>query len=232
MCIRDSPPTAHCYTGPDDPENFVHVWTIADFRNKMEKYKLGEVITSDEFLIGDTKWYLELYPAGYEDDEYDDEGSPWVGVYLHQESQKTVEATFWFFTGKTKTGDGGFNVWEEFSKIKWAEGFVDGEDEATCCGTAFFVSHETIGNLDMLSPNGSFELITKIKVKGAIARTGDEIITEELTKRERMKVGGDIEKIMASGEATDFEVWCDGEVINCHKTILSARYQQYPEILK
>ena len=46
-----------------------------------------------------------------------------------------------------------------------------------------------------------------------------------------MKVGGDIEKIMVSGEATDFEVWCDGEVFNCHKTILSARYQQFPEIV-
>ena len=41
-----------------------------------------------------------------------------------------------------------------------------------------------------------------------------------------MKLGDDMEKMMTNDEATDFEVWCDGEVINCHKNILSARYQQ------
>ena len=158
------PPTAHCYTGPDDPENFVHVWTIAEFRNKMEKYKLGEEIMSDYFLIGDTKWYLELYPAGCDDD---DEG--WVGAYLHQESQKTVEVAFRFFTGKAKTGE--FAVAEKIANVKWVEGLVDGEgiDEAfSGWGSPNFVSHEDIVNLEMLSINGSLELVTRIKFKGAI----------------------------------------------------------------
>ena len=60
------PPTAHCYTGPDDPENFVHVWTIADFENKMKNSGYVAVV-SDNFHIGDTQWRLMLFPNGVDE---------------------------------------------------------------------------------------------------------------------------------------------------------------------
>ena len=79
------PTMAFCYTGRNNvSENFVHVWTIADFKKKMEIYRPGESIDSDNFHIGDTEWHFRLYPSGLL------EGSKGVTLCLNQVSEKTV----------------------------------------------------------------------------------------------------------------------------------------------
>ena len=110
------PIIASCYTGPNNvTENYVHVWTISDFKNKMEKFKTGERIWCDSFHIVDTEWKLSLDPAG---NGQEDRG--WVSVYLFQESKKTVTASFDFFTGKLSTGE--FIKTMKGSECQWVEG--------------------------------------------------------------------------------------------------------------
>ena len=59
------PLMAMFYTGPRNvSKDFVHVWTIADFENKMKKS--GGGIETDIFHIGDTQLRLVLLPNGTE----------------------------------------------------------------------------------------------------------------------------------------------------------------------
>ena len=77
------PTMAFFHTGPYNvPENFVHVWTIADFKKKMEMYRPGEYFESDNFHIGDTEWHFRLYPMGEE------EVAKGVTMPLHQVSSE------------------------------------------------------------------------------------------------------------------------------------------------
>ena len=97
----------------------------------------------------------------------------------------------------------------------------------------YFFEKEDVGDGSVLTTvlqffteilkDGSFELITRIKLDGAIAKTSEEINTEKLAKKGKMKVAEDIEKMMTNVETADFEVWCEGEVVKCHKAILGAR---------
>ena len=66
--------------------------------------------------------------------------------------------------------------------------------------------------------------MTRIKIEGDIAKSSVEKGREDLAKEEKLKVLDDIENMLSTGEATDFEVWCEGEVIKCHKLIFSGRY--------
>ena len=171
--IADIGPTmAACYTGPTVRKNFVHVWTIADFKNKMEKSKTGKRILSDGFYIGDTEWHLWLYPAGRREE---DKG--WVSVFIDQKSNKTVTATFDFFTGKLSTGEF-IKTCGTSSEKQWVEN--SGENG---WGRNQFVSHEDINNLPLLR-DGSFEMISRITVNGANAKTDLDVATEEIYRKE------------------------------------------------
>ena len=144
---------AYCYTGPNTvPDNFVHVWSIEDFRSKMTSYRPGERIRSDSFHIGDTEWRLHLYPAG-------NEGyAGWVSVYLHQESEKTVTASYELLTSKSS---GGYVKWCTAPERQWVEGKL-GENECTGWGTGNFLSHQEIRNS---RANGNMPLISNERRK-------------------------------------------------------------------
>merc|ERR550519_2600567 len=89
-------------------------------------------------------------------------------------------------------------------------------------GLAKFVSHENINDLPILK-DGSFELISRITVKGANPKTAVEVATEEITKKEILTISSDFEKMMTCEETTDFEIVCNGQVLKCHKAVLMSR---------
>ena len=199
------PVVATCYTGQNKVlENFVYVWTIADFKNKMKRCKLGELIKSDVFHIGDTKWYIGLYPAGYHENS-----KGFVVVCLWQESKKDITVIYEFFTGKKKNGE--FIIVSDQVTKKFEEGHRSVRPIILC-------SHQKINMISQILRDGSLELISRISVKGAVATitTSDEVNKKEREKIERFKVGDDFEKMLHAGEETDFEVWCEGDVIRCH----------------
>ena len=81
-----------CHTGPGNvnrqfiynTSGFVHRWTIEGFKEKMESLPNGIPLRSKSFRIGDTKWGITVFPAGFV-------GSPGgVSVFLEQRSKKSV----------------------------------------------------------------------------------------------------------------------------------------------
>ena len=105
--VRVSPPNVSCITGQGKDsfvhfptENFIHQWTVTDFRKKMGEFKWGEKIKSDTFQIEDTKWYLWMYPAGKATKDVG-----WVSVYLHQKSKKSVTVECDIVAGITEEGE-------------------------------------------------------------------------------------------------------------------------------
>ena len=148
---------AVCYTGPRNiSENFGHVWSVADFENKMKNSKTGDLIQSDIFHIGDTKWQLVIFPNGIEGHE------KIILVALIQMSKKTVTVSWDLFTGKKSTGQ--FVKMARGSRAKMEREVWE----------AVVVSHEEINTLPILK-DGIFELISNIAVKGPAAETSVEL---------------------------------------------------------
>ena len=118
-----------------------------------------------------------------------------------------------FFTGKQSTG--------EFAKKARAEYIEMGTYQ--CWGNSL-VSHEEIKALPILK-NGTFELVSKITVKGPGTETCIEREIKEMVKEEGLKLIGDMTKMLIRDDVTaDFEIVCRDEVIKCHRAILAARY--------
>merc|ERR1719402_1743996 len=95
-------------------------------------------------------------------------------------------------------------------------------EDGTGFGPTKFVSHEDIKNLPILK-DGCFELIARITVNRANAKTDIEVATEKVKEEEISKVSFDFEKMMLSEEAADFKILCGGEVFTCHKAVLMTR---------
>jgi speckle-type POZ protein len=108
----------------------------------------------------------------------------------------------------------------------WVEGntLMEGkvDEKRVAWGNGKFVSHEDLNNLPILK-DGSFEIISRITVKGANAKTDEEVAKEEIIKKEFFTISSDFEKMMNNEETTDFEIVCHGEVLKCHKAVLMSR---------
>ena len=131
-----------------------------------------------------------------------------------EKEPKPVSVVCDFFTGKQSTG--------EFAKKARAE---DIKLETYQCWGTPLVSHEEIKALPILK-NGTFELVSKITVKGPGAETCVGREMEEMVTEEGLKLIGDMKNMLVGGDedaTADFEIVCQGEVIKCHRAILAAR---------
>ena len=69
--------------------------------------------------------------------------------------------------------------------------------------------------------NGCLEITTEITVDGVNVEV--EVAREEAAEKKNARdLSLDLEK-MIGGESTDFQIICNGEIINCHKIILMSR---------
>jgi hypothetical protein len=101
--MTDAPPAVvtdlgWCLTAKEPDMAFSYRWTIEDFKNKMETFKLGQQLESSQFVINGLKLCINLYPNGRNGEE-----DGFVSLFLRNDNAIQMEVMCEFVLGVKNT---------------------------------------------------------------------------------------------------------------------------------
>jgi len=194
-----------CLTAKEPDMVFSYRWTIEDFRNKMENFKLGQQLESSQFVINGFKICINLYPNGRNEEE-----GGFVSLFLRNDNSVQLEVKCEFILGSKQT----FKHLFSFNKINPNSGY----------GFPKMYSHEQVLSKGILEDGDNLEIKAVITFKGKVRNishvsdTSDELVTESTEQ-----VGLDLYKAFERQEFCDFDIYCGDKNIRCHKMVLASR---------
>jgi len=205
-----------CRTAARSSVKTTFTWTIENFLERSEA-KDGPLVSSVFSVTGPdkiTKWCLELPDLEPEKDEH-------VYVSLNNEDSITADVAEPFHIQATATFsivDSSDKEQETFSKTYSANIVGMGGD---------IIALDKLRNNSLtLLPDGNLKILCKLEVfgqadifSGSKESFNKTKIIDESQKQVMIHFGN----LLAEKNFSDLEIYCDGEVFNCHRNILSAR---------
>lgn len=196
-----------------ESDEFTFVWSISKFSERPEK--TGQFFPSQQFVINGpdekmTMWRVLVYPKGRVP-----ENSNHIGVYLYNDTNEEIVASFSFSILDVKKSKI-TRVVERGYKMK----------PKTNWGNSRFCHR---GELRKLAPNDTLTIVCDVIIKGI---RKDSIVMNDLCQQENKEASSefslnelvqDIEKIYFNKDHSDVIIECGEEKFECHKNILAAR---------
>lgn len=216
--VITEPPTVSVHTGQAVDTELTFYWCIDNIRDKMKNYNPGEIVDTGIFNIGDTQWRFRLFPNGITERFKNN-----MSLKLYNQNNRRISAKYKYFIGKTEKD--GFHVWKQSGENACQ---VKEYQPGKGWGLDKFLKHEKLleGTQSHLIANGRLELQMKITLLRKLISTINEVgSARDIATAEQvtMELSSDFENMLENKMFTDCQIVCDGELIHCHKAVLSAR---------
>jgi len=193
-----------CLTAKEPDMVFTYRWTIEDFKNKMENFKLGQQLESSQFVINGFKICINLYPNGRNEEE-----GGFVSLFLRNDNSIQLEVKCEFILGLKQT----FKHLFSFNKINPNSGY----------GFPKMYPHDQIISKSILDGD-NLEIRAVITFKGKVRNISHLTDKEDNMVSETVEqVGMDLFKAFERQEFCDFDIYCGDRNIRCHKMVLASR---------
>jgi len=206
------------HTGRKEVATHSVEWIVSDFMEEINTSKTGEMIKLENVKVGETNWYVQLYPSGQSKGDKDA-----VSLYCYSKNNVPTTAKMAFFIN-------GQDSWENKTK-SFTENFTE---NGFPWGYAKFITHKGITD-EKLLVNGELKVEIKITVYGEKETTielKDSQNFDAIEIVEKMKLGKDLKECWMSDDFSDVQIKCGEVVFYCHRMILARRSTHFRTLLE
>jgi len=180
-----------------------HVMIVKNFDSLVKEMEVGKCVQSAKFDVGETKWKVTVYPAGY-----NEENQEYITISLLNCNDKDVKARV---------------------KILCAE--VQMEFIRTIRKNNGWGSQKFMRKDDCLKKLVNNELQVKVDVS-IIKEVENKIISGSGLKKDEEKIASKyFTKIYNSKDYSDFKIVSNGSEFECHKTVLATQSEAFQAVI-